>query len=472
MRHTNQKIFVIGCLIAGLCLSGCGKSDTTTEADYLTPDDIENVYYLSEDELPNDMAYIVRTETETVAGKDGKETKQDVTKYYPIYYSIENNFNENAEYPTGEKPDRIAWVNYNVDEGYIPTMYPGDKLIYKSNTYIPTTYSLEKFYDNGYTLGVAKLEQDLSGNYRFDKDEFDSITMSTSDAVGFSALEDVESIYLVAVGDQKVTPLNMSESGAVTGLKLMEKYDCDIRQGTEKINATLTCNIHLFSSAETYGFGSFTFITPHIAQLNVPDYVTTGYYDLNNIGFFRYVKEEDTDYHDLTTEDYNETIYQYNEDGKLVGTTVGLAFDENGFLISTGYEDGDEETQSTITHKTQLLSDTNGYFTGKYLFTAVSDPTVSGNNFIYTVDAVNTDNQEHLVFQYTLHPGDDEIKTGSEYTVMFTRPTNAFDGYVISYLTPANAEATPSEGEADTGMDVEGTEATETIDETETTEAE
>lgn len=469
MKHMKRNLFMIGCLIAGLSITGCGKSETVDEAAYLTPDDVESVYYTSEEELPNDMAYVVRTEKEKVTDKDGNETEQDVTKYYPIYYSIENNFTMDAEFPTGEDPDRIAWVNYNIDEGYIPTMYPGDKLIYKSNTYIPTKYSLEKFYDNGYTLGVAKMEQDTSGNYRFDKEDFDSITMSTSDAVGFSALEDIESIYLVSVGDQRVTPLNMSESGAVTGLKLMEKYNCDIRQGTEKIDATLTCNIHLFSSAETYGFGSFTFITPHIAQLNVPDYVTTGYYDLNGIGFFRYVKEEGTDYHDLDTEDYNQTIYQYNEEGKLVGTTVGLTFDENGFLVSTGYEEGDEETQATITNKTALIADKNGYFSGQYLFTAVGEPTVSGNNFIYVIDAYNTENQEHIVFQYTLHPGDDHVKTGEEYVVMFTKPTDSFDGYVISYITPVNAEATPVEDETESGMDVEDTESTE---ETETTEAE
>lgn len=470
----KRNIFAIGCLMMGLLISGCGRSEqqNVEEAAYLTPDDVEKVCYMTEEELPNDMAYIVRTTTETIKDKDGNETKQDVTKYYPIYYGIEHNCSEQATFPAGENPDRIAWVNYNIDEGYIPTMYPGDKLIYKSSTYIPVKYSLEKFFDNGYTLGAAKFEQDTSGNYRFDKEEFGSITMSTSDAIGFSALEEIESIYLVSVGDQRVTPINMSESGTVTGLELMEKYECDIRQGTEKIDATLTCNIHMFSSAETYGFGSFTFITPHIAQLNIPDYVTTGYYNLNGIGFFRYVKEEGTDYHDLTAEDYNQTIYQYNEDGALVGTTIGLAFDENGFLVSTGYEEGNEEKPSTITHKTALLPDKNGYFSGEYMFTAVGDPVTSGNNYIYTVDAVNSENQEHLVFQYTLHPGENEIKMGEEYVVMFTRPADSFDGYVISYLSPVNAEATPVEPETDeietemeTEMETEITEEAEATEE-------
>ena len=103
------------------------------------------------------------------------------------------------------------------------------------------------------------------------------------------------------------------------------------------------------------------------------------------------------------------------------------------------------------------------------MFTAVGDPTVSGNNFIYVIDAYNTENQEHLVFQYTLHPGDDQVKMGDEYVVMFTKPTDSFDGYVISYITPVNAEATPVEDETKSGMDVEYTESTE---ETKTTEAE
>ena len=70
---------MIGCLIAGLSITGCGKSETVDEAAYLTPDDVESVYYTSEEELPNDMAYVVRTEKEKVTDKDGNETEQDVS---------------------------------------------------------------------------------------------------------------------------------------------------------------------------------------------------------------------------------------------------------------------------------------------------------------------------------------------------------------------------------------------------------
>ena len=456
-----KSLLLATCIIMNFGITGCGKKEVAEET-YLTPDDIENVYYLTEEELPNDMAYIVRTSTEQISDKKGNVTEQEVTKYYPIYYNIEKNHDKPSGV-MGESPNRIEWVNYNIDEGYIPTMYPGDKLIYKSATYIPTKYSLEKFFDNGYTLGVGGLTQDLSGNYRYYNEDNKSFVMTTSDAVGFASLEGINSIYLVAVGDSRVTPLNVSDSGMITGLELMQKYPCDIRTGTERIDATLTCNIHAFSSAETYWFGSFSFITPHIAQLNVPDYVETGYYNLNNIGFFRYIKEEDTDYHDLDFEDYNKTIYVYNEDGKVVGTTLGLVFDENGFLFATGSVDENLK----ITNMTSLTPDKNGYFTGTYKFTSVSDPITSGNSFIYVIDGVNKDNGEHLMFKYTRLPGEGEIKVGDEFVVMFMEPKDGFDGYIVSYMTNVS-KTEDNQEQVETNEDA--TESTE--DSTESTETE
>lgn len=282
-------MFILGTLL----LAGCGK----TEEKILTPDDMEPLYYTNETDLPADAYYIVREE------EDKKGNK--IIKYYPMLFA-KKTYTEVNTYPVGSDPHRITWVNYNIDEGLIPTMYAGDKMIYKSSTTIPVIYSLEKFFDDGYTLGVAGLTQDLSKNYRFTEN---SITMSTSDAAGFSTLE-AESIYLVSVGDTRITPANITESGTVSGLNLMEKYDCDIRTGTEKIAAVLTCNIHAFSSAETYLFGEFTFITEHIAELHIPEYVTTGYYNINGGGFYRYIADENiSSYKELKENDYNKTIY-------------------------------------------------------------------------------------------------------------------------------------------------------------------
>ena len=78
MKHMKRNLFMVGCLIAGLSITGCGKSETVDEAAYLTPDDVESVYYTSEEELQNDMAYVVRKEKEKVTDKDGN----DINSWY------------------------------------------------------------------------------------------------------------------------------------------------------------------------------------------------------------------------------------------------------------------------------------------------------------------------------------------------------------------------------------------------------
>jgi len=463
----HKYLLMLLTMLATVLFAACGQKQTENVAAYKTPDDFAPIYYLSEAELPNDMYYIVRTETETQVAKDGTETEIEVTKYYPIYAAVEKNFTDVYESSVGFNSNRIMWVNYNVDEGLIPTMYPGDKMIYKSATYIPTKYALEKFFDNGYTLGVCGLTQDLSSNYRYYSAKKDSNkkghTMTTSDAVGFDGLE-ATSIYFVALGElgevgtiaenatpasyERVSPVNVSLSGTIAGLKLMNVYACDIRTGTEKIAANLTCNVHYFSSAENYMFGSFSFITEHIAEIHIPDYVTTGYYNMNGVGMFRYLKDE-TDYKSLQASDYNKTIYTYNEEGRVDGTTIGLIFDQNSFLVASElidnfesvdgmgntYDQYIESQKNPIKNKTVLKADEYGYYTGDYEFIVVSEPTISDKNNIYEIKAVNTENYEVIMLKYTQKSGKETPQENEIYTVIFTEPEGLYDGYIVSSMT-------------------------------------
>jgi hypothetical protein len=252
---------------------------------------------------------------------------------------IENEFSDPNTSVTGYDYSRVAWVNYNENEGLIPTMYEGDKMIYISQTYIPTKYYIEKFFDEGYTVGVAGLYQDSSGNYRYTSDN--CVTMSTSDMTGLEDL-DAESIYLITANGEPIDSTRISKSGTIFGLTLMDTYEIDIRTGTEQVLGTVTCNVHYFASAETYTFTSFEFITPYVAELGVPDYLTAGYYEIGG-KMFRYAADAQ-DYHNLTQDDYNTTIFLYSDEGKLIGTNIGLVFNSEGLLVEndggTIYPDG------------------------------------------------------------------------------------------------------------------------------------
>lgn len=444
MKSKFLNNLLIGGLIIGSLFSftGCGKKNKKSGTK-------EPKYFLSEDKLPEDTYYIVRTEKLTKKNIVGKKKVVKETRYYPLL-KAENTIEDINTEPKGFSPKRLVWVNKDIDESQIPTMYAKDKLIYKSSKKIPTTYAMEKFFDNGYTLGVMGLTQDLSGNYRYygkDDSTNKSATMSTSDAVGFDSLKGVESIYLAQVGNKRVTPLNVSPSGTITGLKKDKVYSCDVRKGTERIDAKLTCNIHYFSSAETYLFGSFSFVTPVIAQINVPDYVETGYFRINDGGFFRYVSDSDvSDYRKLKAENYNETIYTYDEDGVIDGTNINCIFDENGFLIpgtkeknysnkqsGLSYKDlmNRDKKKGKITHITEMKVKKGGKYEGIYRIDSISKLKEKGKKITYKIEATNEDNGESLDFKYVKTDSDTEVTTNKIYDITFKEAGHGFDGYEI-----------------------------------------
>jgi hypothetical protein len=359
------SLLLVGGILATTCLSmtGCGVTAEDSSADYATPDDFTPLYYTSEEDVPEDTYCIVHTDGENIY-------------FYPLY-AAEHTYDDANSRPSGEDPTRAFWVNYNIDEGLVPTMYEGDRLIFKSNNYIPTKYYLEKFFDDGFTLGIFGLQQDLSKNYLYDVED-GGYTMSTSDAIGLDSLA-AESVYLVSVGDTRVTSDNVSSSGCVTGLDLMSTYECDIRTGTEKVVGNLTANIHYFASAETYVFGEFTFITDYIVEIAIPDYTTAGYYDINGAGYFRYLpaQSEPLTYAELyetySADDFNETIYTYDDYDNIEGSKDGLVLDENGFLVADvendpenelyvpEYVDLDSVTSNEDTEETSELPDADSH---------------------------------------------------------------------------------------------------------------
>ena len=485
---TFSLIFVLS------LFSGCGKSDKET-TNTATPDDVEPSYYTSEEELPDDAYYIVKKVTVKEKKKKVKETR-----YYPLL-SAENTCTNVQDNYTGFDATRVEWVNYSVDEGLIPTMSEDDELIYKSANMIPTKYSLEKFFDNGYTFGVCGLKEDLSGNCKYDP-ENGAAVLSTSSAAGFSGLSEVESVYLVSCkentkkGDAKevkITSDYLSDSGTVENLDQMKSYDCDIRTGTEKVAATLVCDTHYFSSAETYRFGSFDFVTEHIARLNVPDYASTGYYTIgsseNAGGFFRYVKGN-ADYHDLKASDYNKTIYLYDENGSVGGTTTGLVFDpETGFLVGTEdlsdsydsstantalytydqykglktgkYTDETSDPEDSITNKTTLETIDGDTYMGTFTISSITKSTITENKRLYEFTATEETTADTLNFRYFGKTGEDAVvpTEGGKYTIQFA-PATGLDGYLISYMEQI------SEGTAtDETASAETTDATEATQE-------
>lgn len=524
----------------------------------ITDMDDESVYYENESEIPSETFCIAHLMD------DGSK------RFYPLYQA-ESTISDYHDGFAGMDPDRIFWLNSQLDEKKLPTMYPGDVMIYKSDTYVPDLYYLEKFFDNGYTFGVSGLYKDMSGYYRYGGTKT-SYAMQTSDASAFGSLTADNIYFLTAEGrwaeepseDKKffashkdVPPTNeikeddkensnldflkdtetngtdlpdtfnnqtdqqdtlgqdgtaneeepkqdtgkqngltqminetkqavsemvsdtkdtvdkasqqvsdtvsevagdfrkendiigyqqtvklgtekksinddiISRSGTIQGLVIGDQYDCDIRTGTEKIQSVkLTANIHAFSSAECYVFGGFTFVNDYIIKVDIPDYVTTGYYNLNGGGYFRYVtgdiknyqftrteKYEDgtekeipyLSYQNLQKDDYNKTIYKYNDNGDVVGSTIGKTFDEYGRL--------EEDEVLFILHDEQIGDTAYSYTAEEYLYGlrhsfAELDDILGYNRRLYDDETTVGDEAEEYSETYQM-TGEGLVKDGA-----------------------------------------------------------
>lgn len=339
-------------------MSGCGKKKTVEKE--LTPDDMSPTYYSSENEIPTDT-YCIAHKVKTKGG-------DEQVIYYPLYKA-----DTTAEKPVnnakGYDPERYFWLDYNNDEGLIPTMYPGDKLIYKSDTETPLEYNFEKFYDQGYTVGLAGLTKDSAGKYEFKLSDKKCRVMPTSQARKIESVDDKTVMIFNKYDNTTINESNISETGTISDLDQNKTYHFDVRIGTKSRTIDLKANIHLFVSAENYLVNDFDYITDQILRINIPEFITTGYYQINGAGSFRFLKEE-TEYKDLLPGDYNETIYVYNDRGSSIkGSKDGLILNDDGYLVTFNTihqqdEYDDEKNDAERDYSPIGTSDIDNYFNG------------------------------------------------------------------------------------------------------------
>ena len=225
----------------------------------------------------------------------------------------------------------------------------------------------------------------------------------------------------------------------------MEQYQCDIREGTTQDDVTLTANIRLFSSAETYMFSDFDFITPYIAQINIPDYMSTGYYSVNAGGFFKYNKDDSTE--------NNTTIYTYDEYGALNGAMIDgtlKCFDSNGFIIDYDDLKADETAQQPVVAR---VKNQNGYFGGNYYINYISKQKTNSIGKYYDIETTGMNGESSA--QLRFYTNDKELKdivVGNAYDIEFDIATNSSNDNGIGViktctLTQENAEAPITEVE-------------------------
>lgn len=214
----------------------------------------------------------------------------------------------------------------SANDSEIPTLYPGDELLYISSTYVPTGgISWERFADYGYTIGVANMVGDYGGHYYIvnsgTKKGYAGYVYTASDTNVLNEFQTVSNLFLDKIGSVKVRDNFISDAGTVLGLEKDKKYVCEWYTGTYYQDFEMKANIHTFGSLESFMTYDYEFLHSNCIAITLPSWLKTGYYYLDDIGFFRYVSSSDAkNYNGKAYDaeiDWNDPIILYNEDGTV-----------------------------------------------------------------------------------------------------------------------------------------------------------
>lgn len=227
--------------------------------------------------------------------------------------------------------DTDSFINHTVwftstNDSEIPTIYPGDKLLYVSSTLVPYEgIEWERYADYGYTIGVANMIGDNSGHYRIintDGDGYEGYVYPGSDVNVLNKYVGVSYMFLDKVSGNSIRESSISEGGTVLNLLKDHEYVCEWYTGTNYQDYKMKANIHTFGLLEEFTTYDYEFLHSNCIEIVIPDWFRTGYYYINGSGIFRYVSADDVPY-------YNGTAY----DEEIEWNTRIILYDENGNVI-------------------------------------------------------------------------------------------------------------------------------------------
>ena len=215
---------------------------------------------------------------------------------------------------TGLKDNRI--VDFVYEDDAIPTLYKNDTLVYVTNDEI-SSFTWERYLDCGYSIGI----------YGFDLNSSDKIT--TGDLSNYSQLSsvaaqlsanDVPSLGGIVFDKINGTPLSKSylneSAGIITGMSKNATAQIDAFIGTTHVPLTASADTRFFQAFELYNSTQYSLSTDGYAMIEIPNYLKSGYYLLNNQGFVKFVNIDRGN--DEASIDLTVPYYYEGDDGKVL----------------------------------------------------------------------------------------------------------------------------------------------------------
>ena len=263
-------------IMAAVAAAGCGKKSAEEEDEAV----VQGITYLTEDELVSGNFYIESTD------EDGE------TVYAQVYFGDTDS--DMTDYGEG----KIAWFSAD-DWDMIPTMYEGDKLVYIDTDEFSETFTLERYMDEGWSIGISGLYLTDAGYYKVYVGTDGLELAPASTAYTLSELGDVD-VVIDIVGDMEIREGAVSDTGYILGLEQGETYQVDVYLGTYLYEYELTADTRLLISELYEETLDFSYRRSTTIEIAIPEGYNSGYYSINGMGLFRCVAgdsyDDDTDF--------------------------------------------------------------------------------------------------------------------------------------------------------------------------------
>ncbi len=224
------------------------------------------------------------------------------------------------------KKDANRIIDFVYKDNAIPTLYKNDQLVFKASGNVPS-FTWERFNDQGYSIGLYGLSASSAGKIQFESGKSGNDTTSSITSAIAASLADGMTLnngfVLDKVNGASLNGDNLRNGGIVAGLTKDAIANCDLYVGTTLISASAIADMRAFTSFELYTTDLYSNSPDGYAIVDIPDYLKSGYYYINNAGLVKYYNvERGTDTNDIKMDEpyYYEdnsgnvmTYYEYME---------------------------------------------------------------------------------------------------------------------------------------------------------------
>lgn len=245
-----------------------------------------------------------------------------------MYYKILN-----TESDTDNNGNVFLWFTEPYDAA-IPRFTVKDKLLYYSEQSRPSSITLYKMTDYGYTLGimfnVTQQEGDLKHPIVIDySDKFNPYSQVQGVVEG--AVTENATTYITGINNHEFTTTLLVDDSFLKGLTKDTMYQLEMYCGTVRKTVNIKADTHLFLQESTYVTSSYEELKAKCFEITLPSNLSPGYYYAEGVGLFYYegtiadIDEDDIDSllnDSENTEDTNTTESQQSTAQEQTSTEV------------------------------------------------------------------------------------------------------------------------------------------------------